>query len=453
MKLNKESLIMHSSRAMFVRYAIPGMIGTLMATIAGMVDGLFVARFVNADAFAAIGVISPITSLTFGVFVMLTVGATAVAGKFIGENKRIRANLVFTQTVIVTAIFGIVSIIILYNLRHIIQPILGAHGNVLKYTNEYILPLLVASFFMGTAYTLTQFVKLDGSPRFASSAFVVAASMNILLDALFIVVFKWGIAGAGWATAISQLTALLMMCCHFFRPKSHLRIIKVYGGWGYVVKAAFNGFSEFINSASGGLIPWLINITAFRIAGNAGILAYSVANYAFFGFTMLLYALSESIQPLISVSYGAKNLHKIKSFLGIALALGVFVAGVLTSILFLKPSLLANIFLVNVDKETYDVSIFFLRAISISFIPASISIIMSSYYTSVQCAGASATVAFLRSVLLPVTFILTLPYMLDALGLVMVIPLAEVITFIVALLLYKKRKASTLLGMNLVATK
>jgi len=446
MKLNKESLIMHSSRAMFIRYAIPGMIGTLMVTAASMVDGLFVARFVNADAFAAIGVIWPITSLTFGVFVMLTIGATAIAGKFIGENKIMRANLIFTQTVIVTSIFGIVSLLVLYSMKDIIQPILGAHGNVLKYTNEYILPLLVASFFMGTAYTLAQFVKLDGSPRFASSSFIVAALVNVILDALFIVVLKWGIKGAGWATAISQFIALIMICCHFFRPKAHLKLLKVYGGWGYIVKSALNGFSEFINSASGGLIPWLINITAFAIAGNSGILAYSVANYAFMGFTMILYALSESIQPLISVSYGAKNLHKIKSFLGTGLSLGIFVAGVLTSILFFKPSLLVNVFLVNVDKETYDVSIFFLRAISVSFIPASISIIMSSYYTSVQCAGASATVAFLRSVLLPVTFILTLPYMLNTLGLVIVIPLTEIITLIVSIWLYRKRKPSTLLG-------
>lgn len=445
MKLNKESLIIHSSRAMFIRYAVPGMIGTLMATTAALVDGIFVARFVNADAFAAIGVIWPITALTFGVFVMLTVGATAISGKFIGENKVMRANLVFTQTVIVTSIFGVASILLIYSLKDVIQPILGAHGEVLKYTNEYMPPLLVASFLMGVTYTLTQFVKLDGSPRFASISFIVAALVNVVLDALFIVVFKWGVAGAGWATAIGQFTAFAMMCCHFFRPKSSLKIIKIYGGWGYIVKAAYNGFSEFINSASGGLIPWLINITAFAIAGNAGILAYSVANYAFVAFTMILYALSESIQPLISVSFGAKNLHKIKSFLGIAVGLGVVVAGIMASILFFKPSLLANVFLVNVDKETYDISIFFLRAISISFIAGAMNIIMSSYYTSVQCAGASATVAFLRSILLPVIFILTLPHILNILGLVMVIPLSEVITLIASLWLYKKRKPNMLL--------
>ena len=444
MKLNKETISQYPTRRFFIRYAIPGMVGTLMANIAALVDGIFVANFVSPEAFAAISVVWPIISVTLGIFIMLTIGATAIAGKYIGENKRIRANLIFTQTILVVFVLAVILLFFIYMLKDIVLPILGAHGEILKYANIYFLPLVVSSFFTGMAYCMGQFVRLDGSPRYTSSAFIVAAITNIILDALFIIVFKWGIAGAGWATAIGQFVALAMMLLHFRRKKCSLKIIKIYGGWIYIVRAAMNGFSEFISSASGGLIAWLFNITAFAIMGNMGVIAFSVVNYAIFFMTMLVYALGESIQPLISVAFGAKNRKKMESFLHTALMIGILISFILMSIVIVNPALFVDRLLKNIDIETYNTAIFFLRTMSMAFVGISLNICMSAYYTSVQCAGASAIIAFLRGTALPTILILTLPKIFDVWGLVLVLPLSEIITLIVSISLYRKRRPKIL---------
>lgn len=446
MQINEYTLSKFSANRLFARYAIPGIVGTLAGSIAVLVDGMFIAKFVGASAFAAVNIVWPIASFALGIYIMLTVGAIAVAGKFLGEGKIMRANLVFTQTLLIAIPIGTVSLILIYIFKDTLQPILGAHGEILKYTDLYMLPLIVATFFWGLMFTLAQFAKLDGKPKLVAIVFISASVTNIILDILFVPILGFGIAGAGWATAISYVVAFIVILAYFFTPKCRFRLIRVYGGWKYMLKAAFNGFSEFLSSASAGIIPWLFNITAYSIAGNGGILAYSVLNYALIFFTMFVYAVGDSIQPLISISYGAKKPKKINAFLKLAISYVSIFALLFVTVLFVNPSILTASLLKDVDNETYNLANLFMRSTLPIFLCIGVNIIMSAYYTSVQCAGASATVAFLRTLFLPIILILTLPNLFGFNGLLSVLILGEGITFIIALLLLKNRKANILVG-------
>ena len=231
----------------------------------------------------------------------------------------------------------------------------------------------------------------------------------------------------------------------FFKANCRLKIIKIYGGWIYIVKAAFNGFSEFLSNLSSGLIPWLFNITAYNISGNRGILAYSVANYAIMFFIMLAYSVGEALEPLVSVSYGARNKNRMKDFLKISVVLISFVSILASIILLINPSLLVNTLLKDVNNDTFNDAVFFVRTSIPTFIGVGINVIMSAYYTSVQKAGASAIVAALRSMILPIVLVLTLPNIFGFIGLVLVLPISEIITLIVSFALYKNRSADILI--------
>ena len=152
---------------------------------------------------------------------------------------------------------------------------------------DYVEGVLFATFFWGMAYVFSQFIRLNGSPKFASLMFITSSLTNIILDAIFIVVLKLGISGAAWATAFSYIIAFIIGFSYFFNPKCKIKIIKVYGGWNYIFKAILNGFSEFLSNISSGIIPWLFNITAYKILGNNGILIYSAANYIITFFIMI----------------------------------------------------------------------------------------------------------------------------------------------------------------------
>ncbi|WP_347292446.1 MATE family efflux transporter [uncultured Brachyspira sp.] len=446
MELNNKTLIENSSIKLFFKFAIPSILGMIMGSAAVFVDGFFVAHFISANAFTAINIVWPITALSFGIYVMLTIGSIALAGKCIGENNIRRANLIFTQTLIVVLTIATLPLIIAYIFRTNLLPLFGAHGEIYQLSLDYIEGVLFATFFWGIAYVLSQFVRLNGSPKFASLMFIISSITNMILDPIFIVVFKLGISGAAWATAISQMIAFIMGLLYFFKPNCKLKIIKVYGGWIYILKASFNGFSEFLSNLSSGLIPWLFNITAYNISGNNGILVYSVANYAIMFFIMLAYSIGEALEPLVSVSYGAKNKNRMKDFLKISIFLISIISILISIVLLINPSSLVKMLLQDVDVKTFEEANFFVRASISTFIGVGINIIMSAYYTSVQKAGASAIVAALRSTILPIALVLTLPNIIGFLGLILVLPISEVSTLIVSVMLYKNRKPDILIS-------
>lgn len=446
MELNNKTLIENSSIKLFFKFAIPSILGMIMGSAAVFVDGFFVAHFISANAFTAINIVWPITALSFGIYVMLTIGSIALAGKCIGENNIRRANLIFTQTLIVVLTIATLPLVIAYIFRTNLLPLFGAHGDIYQLSLDYIEGVLFATFFWGIAYVLSQFVRLNGSPKFASLMFIISSIANMILDPIFIVVFKLGISGAAWATAISQMIAFIMGLLYFFKPNCKLKIIKVYGGWIYILKASFNGFSEFLSNLSSGLIPWLFNITAYNISGNNGILLYSVANYAIMFFIMLAYSIGEALEPLVSVSYGAKNKNRMKDFLKISIFLISIISILISIVLLINPSSLVKMLLQDVDVKTFEEANFFVRASISTFIGVGINIIMSAYYTSVQKAGASAIVAALRSTILPIALVLTLPNIIGFLGLILVLPISEVSTLIVSVMLYKNRKPDILIS-------
>lgn len=446
MELNNKTLIENSSIKLFFKFAIPSILGMIMGSAAVFVDGFFVAHFISANAFTAINIVWPITALSFGIYVMLTIGSIALAGKCIGENNIRRANLIFTQTLIVVLTIATLPLIIAYIFRTNLLPLFGAHGEIYQLSLDYIEGVLFATFFWGIAYVLSQFVRLNGSPKFASLMFIISSIANMILDPIFIVVFKLGISGAAWATAISQMIAFIMGLLYFFKPNCKLKIIKVYGGWIYILKASFNGFSEFLSNLSSGLIPWLFNITAYNISGNNGILVYSVANYAIMFFIMLAYSIGEALEPLVSVSYGAKNKNRMKDFLKISIFLISIISILISIVLLINPSSLVKMLLQDIDVKTFEEANFFVRASIPTFIGVGINIIMSAYYTSVQKAGASAIVAALRSTILPIALVLTLPNIIGFIGLILVLPISEVATLIVSVMLYKNRKPDILIS-------
>ncbi|WP_295298501.1 MATE family efflux transporter [uncultured Brachyspira sp.] len=444
MQLNNKVLKENSSKKIFINYTILSMLGMLTESSAVFIDGLFVAHFISSEAFSAIGIVWPITALSFALYVMLTLGSIAIAGKCIGENNMRRASLIFTQTLITVLALTTPVLILIYIFRETLLPLFGAHGNIYNFSLEYINGVIISVFFWGMAYVFSQFIRLNGSPKFASFMFISSSLVNIILDMLFIAILKLGISGAAWATAFSYIISFIIGLSYFLNSKCKIKIIKVYGGWNYIFKAILNCFSEFLSNISSGIIPWLFNITAYKILGNNGILIYSAANYIITFFIMIASDIGEILSSLISVSYGAKNKNKMKDFLKMGI---IFVSSISISasfILIINPSILVNALLKNTDSKTTEYAMFFVRASIPIFICVGINIIMSAYYTSVQKALASALIAALRTLILPILLVLVLPNIFGFLGLVLVLPISEIITLIVSIALYKNRSIDVL---------
>jgi putative MATE family efflux protein len=413
----------------FFHYAVPSVIGMLAVTSAGIIDGIFIGNFVGSTALAAVNIAQPAWAVFAAIVFMLAVGGSVMCGKFLGERDEAAASAIFTKTLYVTTGLGLlVSIVCLLFLDQVVS-LLGAnealHGLVTSYMRIilWFAPVLIA------ALTLDYFVRVDGRPILASVALVAFAVINILLNWLFIVKLGWGIQGAAWASAIAEGAIFFILVTHLFSPRCSLQLIKIKDGWSDVLKAAFNGFSEFANEISVGLMVLLFNWVMITRLGVAGVAAYTIISYLLMIGVEVSYGIGESLQPTVSKNLGAGQAERISHFLFVGV-ISAFSVGVLVSALFLlAPHFLISLFLGEGELETNSIALEFITYFWPAFLFIGMNITISSYFTALHKPLQSASIAVSRSFLLPVAGLLLLPKWLGDPGVYLSIPIAEAITF------------------------
>jgi Na+-driven multidrug efflux pump len=280
------------------------------------------------------------------------------------------------------------------------------------------------------------FVRLDGQPVFAALALVLGAVVNIVLDWLLIVRYEQGILGAAVATAAAGAVAALVLLPHFFGRRSRLKFRGSLTQWGGFGKACMNGASEFANEASIGVTTFLFNWVMVTRMGVEGVAALTIVGYLLFAGLMLSYAISDSMQPVISQNFGARLEGRIMAFLRIAASVIGVVSVTTIAIILIIPEALADVFLEEGDEETAAIAIRFLSFLWPAFLFNGLNILISGYLTSMQKPVQSAFIAFSRSFALPAGLLLLLPIWLGDIGIYLSLTLAEALTFVLSLIFF-----------------
>ncbi len=428
----------------FFHYAIPSVIGMLAVTSAGVIDGIFIGNFVGATALAAVNISMPAFALFAAVVFMLAVGGSVMCGKFIGEGNARAASSIFSKTVYATLIVALlVSAGILLFLNQVVT-MLGANEELRGLVTDYMRIIVLASPLLILGLTLDYFVRIDGRPLLASIALVAFSVSNISLDWLFIVRMGWGIKGAAWATAISEGAILILLLSHWFSSRCTLQRIPFLEchreGWGDILKAAYNGFSEFANEMSIGLITLLFNWVMITRLGVEGVAAFTIISYLLYIGLEICYGISESVQPAISKNLGARQAERIVQF-SLASVLSSFAVGLLVSGLFVFiPETMISLFLGEGEYRTVGIALSFIAVFWPAFLFNGMNITLASYFTALHKPMQSAAIAVSRSLILPGLGLLLLPIWFGDRGVYMAIPIAEGLTFMLALALVSRNR-------------
>lgn len=430
--------IKNNTRTVYIQYAIPSVLGMLAVSSAAVIDGFFVGHYVGASGLAAINLAMPIFSIFFGLALMLGVGSSVVSGKLLGEGSFTQANVMFTKTVIAVGLLSLILTVLFYLILSPFLMAFGATGDLLIDTSEYVTIFLPFIPFLMIGIVLDYFVKTDNRPNLAFGALLCSAHINIILDWLFIAYFQQGISGAALATGISQLALIAILLPHFFSKKSTIKFTKSTGQWLAIVKAGSNGASEFVNEASVGITALIFNYVMLQSFGVDGVAAYAVISYLVWLSIMVNFGISDSLQPLISKNYGAKRPDRIEKFLKYAF-ISVLLSGASIAVFtILLPHILTEIFFQAEDVNAIDIVLTFSTLIWPLFLFNGVSLVISAYFTAIHKPLPSASIALCRSLLLPVTLVYLLPKYLGFTGIYIAIPIAEFLSMIIALVLYKK---------------
>ncbi len=423
----------HFSSAKLVRYTLPTATMMVFTSIYGVIDGLFVSNFAGKEPFAALNLIYPFVMILGALGFMFGTGGTALVSKTLGEGKRDRANGLFSMLVLATFAAGVLgSVVIIAGVRSVAE-MMGASGTLADQAVLYGSIVALSMPFFVLQQSFQSYFSAAGKPKIGLAVIVVAGVANIALDALFIVGFGWGLAGAAIATAISEVLGGSIPVIYFVRNNSSaLRLVKPIVDFKALGKACVNGSSELVSNISMSLVAMLYNYQLMAILGADGVAAYGVIEYLMWIFISLFMGFSVGVSPLIAYQYGAKNTVELSSLFKKSLAIVGVLGIILTAaaLTFARP--IALLF-VGYDEGVITLVTHALSIYSWVFLLCGFSIFASAFFTALNNGLVSAAISFLRSLVFEIAAIIILPIFFGEMGIWSAIVVAEAASLIVAI--------------------
>ena len=430
----------HFSYSKLLRFTLPSICMMVFTSIYGVVDGLFVSNFAGKTPFAAINLVMPFIMILGGMGFMIGTGGTALVSKLMGEGKKDEANSSFSMMVLFTLLLGIVLSAVGFLTMRPVSYFLGAtdamiddcvlYGRIVTgFTFAFMLQNVFQSFFIAAE-----------KPRLGLIVTVAAGVTNMVLDALFIAVFNWGVAGAAIATGLSQCVGGVLPLIYFLRPNdSLLRMRPTSLRLRPILQACGNGSSELMSNISSSLVGMLYNFQLMHLIGEDGVSAYGVVMYVQFIFVAIFIGYSIGCAPVVSFHFGAQNHNELKSLLRKSTLLMASGGVLLTIAARLLAAPLARLF-VGYDAGLFELTSHAFRLFSWSFLLAGFNIFASGFFTALNNGAISAAISFLRTLVFQTASVLILPLLLDVDGIWWAITVAEIFAFLISLMfLYLKR--------------
>ncbi len=431
----------HFTCGRLLRFVFPSVVMMIFTSVYGVVDGLFVSNFIGKTPFAAINLIWPYIMGLSVVGFMIGAGGTALISRSLGEGKRERANREFSLLVYVTVILGLALTVFGLASMRPVAALLGARGELQDMAVLYgaIVVSTLMPFMLQTAFQ-TFFITAE-KPTLGLAVTVAAGVANMVLDALFIAVFRWGVAGAAAATAISQLVGGAIPIAYFARPNSSLlRLTKTGFDLQVLVKTFTNGSSELMTNLSVSLVSALYNLQLLRLVGEDGVAAFGVIMYSNFIFISLFVGYSIGSAPVVGYHFGADNTDELKSLFRKSLVLmGGCGAACLGLGIALAPAI-SRIF-VGYDAPLLALTTRAFRLYSLSFLLMGVNVFASAFFTALSNGAVSAAISFLRTLLFQSAAIFLLPLVLPAEdGIFLAVGVAELLALGVSVFFFVKLK-------------
>ena len=415
----------HFTYGKLLRFALPSIVMMVFTSIYGVVDGIFVSNFAGKTPFAAINLIMPYIMVFGTVGFMVGTGGTALISKTLGMGDRKKANEIFSMLVWFCIFSGIgVSVLSMVLLRPA-AIVVGAEGEILEDCISYGMIVLPATTAYILQFAFQSFCVTAEKSNLSLTMMVVAGVCNIILDALFVAVFRWGLEGAAAATAIAQTVGAVIPLIYFLRPnQSLLRLGKFHFDGKALWRTCTNGVSELINNLSLSLVSMLYNLQLIRYAGENGIAAYGVIMYVNFVFVSMFIGFAISTAPLIGFNYGADNRAELKNILVKSLTIIALSSAVMTAVALLLADPLSAVF-VSYDQELLKMTIRAFMIYSLSYLLCGFNIFGSSLFTALNNGLISALISFVRTLVCQTGAVMLLPLVFDLDGIWLAIVAAE----------------------------
>ena len=421
---------------LFRKMLIPTLLGALSICAVTAIDGIFIGHGVGADGIAAVNIVVPIYQIMAGFGLMVGVGCSVATSIHLSQNNIKAARLNVTQAILIASL-----IVTILTLAVILSPntagkLLGASPTLLPQVSDYLVWIMPSFVFQMWSMIGLFTIRIDGSPKYAMWCNIIPATLNTILDWVFIFPLNMGVKGAAIATGISIVFGGIMALYYLlFRYKTigitnlkrSVTCLKLsLRNFGYHCKI---GSSTLLGEMTLAVLIYVGNIVFMHYLGDDGVGAFGIACYYMPFFFMVGNAIAQSAQPIISFNYGIEDWKKIRETRTLLLKYCI-VSGLLVSTLFIFfPKELVVLF-VDANSKAGEIAIegFPLLASGILFFIINVAII--GYYQSIELIKRATWFVLLRGFIILIPCFIFLPMFLGSIGMWIAMPVAEFITLI-----------------------
>lgn len=421
-------------------YSLPSLIGTLTNALYNIIDRIYIGQGVGAMAISGMALTFPIMNL-LGAFGMLVgQGAAARVSLFLGKKNNRGANIILSNTVILTLFF---YILVSSSCFIFIDPILTAFGGTeltIPYAREYMRIIIPGHIFTALSYAFTNIMRASGHPRYAMYTLLIGALLNVAIDPIFIFAFGLGIRGAAYATVISMSVSMVWVMRFYFKKGHTLHFSADTFKLDFPsIRAILSiGLSPFLLHVSTSLVNLLMNHTLLNYGGDYAIGAFGIITSFTTLVVMSIIGLSQGMQPIIGYNHGAGQHERVQETLRLCIMVATIITSIGCVIGLTVPGSVARCF--SSDAKLISVTSHGLRIYICTFFVVGFHIVATNYFQSIGRAWMSILLSISRQILILIPFILILPPYFGLDGAWMAQPTSNILSAVIAAVILRKNQ-------------
>lgn len=398
-----------------LKFAFPSIIMMIFMSLYSIVDGFFIAQYVDSMALSAANIVYPAVSILLAVGIMFGTGGSAVVAAKIGQGKLEEANRNFSALTLTTLIIGILGAVLGNLFCRQICSLLGATPVLMDYGTAYLRTILSFAPVCLLQALFQSFFVTAGRPGLGLSLTVSAGITNMLLDYLFVVPLHLGVAGI----------------LYFTFARKGLRFTRPEFSKGLLSTSCFNGSSEMVSNLSAAVVTYLFNMLMLKFEGEIGVAAITAILYGQFLFVALYLGYSIGVAPVFSFNYGSRNKQRLIRLYRISIRFVVVSSVIIALVAAFGSPVISAVFM---QKGTYGFELTRHGGylFSIAYLFCGTNIVASGIFTALSDGKTSALISFLRTFVFIVLSALLLPLVLGTNGVWLSIPVAEFLTLFIS---------------------
>ena len=413
------------------KQAIPAAIGILTLSINGIVDNIFVGQNVGSVGIGAITVVLPITFLIASIGMSIGVGGASVISRALGADKAERAHLTFGNQIILTLGLSILFVIFGYFLQDEILNLFGGKGNILEYARVYFNILLPSIPFLAFAMMSNNVIRAEGRPKVSMAIMIIPAIVNIILDAIFILVFDWGMEGAAWATGIAYSASGLYAIYYLLSGKSEIQIrLRYLKLDADICSEIFSiGSVTLVRQGMVSILAIVLNNTLLSYGGEESISIWGIINRMMMFANFPVFGVTQGFLPIAGFNYGAKKWERVKEVIQKSILYGTCIAVFIFIFLMVFTPQIVSIFISEpgiITKTTPAMRLVFLATPTLT-----LQLIGAAYYQAIGKAKPAMLLTLTKQGIFLIPLILILPSYWGLTGIWIAFPLADALTAVV----------------------